>query len=167
MNTKEIESLLDRYFEGESTLQEEQLLRDFFQSPEVPDNLKIHQPLFSYFEQASTETMESEINVIPRYPKRNRMIYISSLAAGVLLVIGLFFTFLNDYHRKNQLYRLTPDAQVAYSQTQDALLLLSGNLNNGLKQIQKFESLDKAMLNLQLISKFSQYQPLIINPDEN
>jgi hypothetical protein len=166
MNTKTIDEILKRYFEGESTLAEEKLLNDFFRQPDIPENLRVHQPLFAYFEQSRSEFMESDVKVVPMHATRNRILYVSSLAAGVLLVIGLFFTFLNDYSRKNQFYRANPDTEIAYHQAEEALMLVSGNLNNGLRQVQKLESLDKALLNLQIFSKFSQYQPIIINPDE-
>ena len=46
MDYKYIEQLLERYWEGETTLQEESILRTFFSQPEVPENLRKYQPLF-------------------------------------------------------------------------------------------------------------------------
>ena len=50
MNTREIEILLDKYFEGESTLADEKALKDFFNSGNVPGHLKEYNGIFGYFE---------------------------------------------------------------------------------------------------------------------
>ena len=49
MDYKYIEQLLERYWEGETTLQEESILRTFFSQPdslEIPENLRKYQDLF-------------------------------------------------------------------------------------------------------------------------
>ena len=47
MDYKYIEQLLERYWQGETSLQEEDILRSFFSQPDIPDNLRKYQPLFS------------------------------------------------------------------------------------------------------------------------
>lgn len=47
MDYKYIEQLLERYWKGETTLQEEAILRAFFSQPDMPDHLRKFQPLFS------------------------------------------------------------------------------------------------------------------------
>ncbi len=46
MDYKYIEQLIDRYFEGETTLEEEHILREFFAQNEVPEHLLQWKPLF-------------------------------------------------------------------------------------------------------------------------
>lgn len=48
METEKIEHLLKKYFEGETTLEEEQQLRSFFSGEEIPDHLKSYADLFRY-----------------------------------------------------------------------------------------------------------------------
>ncbi len=48
MNYQYIEQLLDRYWEGTTTLEEEQILRSFFSQPDIPENMKQYAPLFRY-----------------------------------------------------------------------------------------------------------------------
>ena len=47
MDYKYIEQLLERYWEGETTLQEEAILRTFFSQPDMPENLRKFQSLFA------------------------------------------------------------------------------------------------------------------------
>ena len=46
MDYKYIEQLMERYWEGETTLQEESILRTFFSQSDIPENLRKFQPLF-------------------------------------------------------------------------------------------------------------------------
>jgi hypothetical protein len=46
-----IDSLINKYFEGATTSEEERYLRRFFAEEPIPDHLKVYRPLFAYFEQ--------------------------------------------------------------------------------------------------------------------
>lgn len=50
MGTAMTEQLLDKYFEGETSLQEEAQLRTYFQRTDLPEHLQAYQPLFVYLE---------------------------------------------------------------------------------------------------------------------
>ena len=58
-----IDELLNRYFEGETSAEEEQKLRRFFASDNVPENLSAYKPLFAYFDEeiATERDMAEEI----------------------------------------------------------------------------------------------------------
>ena len=47
MDYKYIEQLLERYWQGETTLQEEAILRNFFSQPDIPESLRKFQALFT------------------------------------------------------------------------------------------------------------------------
>ncbi len=55
MNYQYIEQLLDRYWEGRTTLEEEQILRSFFSQPDIPEDMRRYAPLFRY------ETEEKDV----------------------------------------------------------------------------------------------------------
>ncbi|MDR2917704.1 MAG: hypothetical protein LBV74_23175 [Tannerella sp.] len=48
--TDNIDKLLERYFEGETSAEEEAVLRNFFTTGDVPGNLEMYKPLFGYFD---------------------------------------------------------------------------------------------------------------------
>lgn len=52
MDYKYIQQLVERYFDGETTLEEEQILRSFFRQENVPAQLKVYQDLFRYEDEA-------------------------------------------------------------------------------------------------------------------
>ena len=47
----DIDELLNRYFEGETSSEEERELRAFFTSGNVPDRLAVYTPMFTYLEE--------------------------------------------------------------------------------------------------------------------
>ena len=182
MNTSEIEALLEKYYEGNTSLQEEKILRDFFQGSQVPEHLESHQPLFRFFEDEQKREIRDrdfeqnmtakftgepvETEIVKMYPNRSRFIYVTGIAATVLLLIGLFFTFQHDVFKNSLKQTANPEAEIAYADASQALLLVSANLNTGLRQVGRLQMVGKAMKNMQLFNKFYQVQTIIINPDE-
>lgn len=55
MDYKYIEQLLERYWEAETTPQEEMILRTFFSQTELPEALRRYKPLFEYEQAAACE----------------------------------------------------------------------------------------------------------------
>ena len=57
MDYKYINQLLDRYWNCETTLEEEEILRTFFSQEEIPAGLKAYKSLFAYEQGATKEEM--------------------------------------------------------------------------------------------------------------
>jgi len=98
MNTeyKNIDNILNKYFEGYTTLEEEQLLRDYFASDNVAHAHKVYQPLFQY---TATATKQRNPNTftIDKRPKQYKFYY----AASVALLIGFSLVwFMQSNHKK-------------------------------------------------------------------
>lgn len=96
-----IDELLNRYFEGETSAAEEQQLRRFFASNDVPEHLSAYKPMFAYFDEeiAAAKDMAQEVwkEIAPEAPaekrlllRRKAVLYIlSAVAACVLAVVGI------------------------------------------------------------------------------
>jgi hypothetical protein len=177
MNIKEIEELLGKYYDGETSLAEERILKDFFLSGDVPVELAVYKSQFLYFAEASGDEINdqkpekevfaerTETPVVPIHARRNRLYYISGIAATGLLLIGLIFTFHDDIVNRPKLNVSTTDPKLVFSQTRDILALVSVNFNKGMDKMQYLGQFDKGMQKMQMLSKFYQYETLIINPD--
>ena len=129
MEIKKIESLLDKYLNAETTLQEERILRDYFTNNRVESHLKAYQPLFGYFNESKKETYTKTIRL---EPKRRNQRWLS-IAASIVLMVSLYGGY-NNYQR-NQ-------AELAYKQTQMAFNLLSTTLNKGSNAIGQLETFE-------------------------
>lgn len=84
---KDLDNILDRYFEGETTLDEERTLREYFRQQDIPEEYKVYAPMFRFF----TEEKESGTEEVATKKKKRKLpIYIwSSVAACILLVITI------------------------------------------------------------------------------
>lgn len=95
MNEKEkdIRLLLNWFMAGETTLEEEALLGEWFrQHPDVSDDLKEYQMMFGYFDEGMPLDHEADEHVENAHPKakaRMRRLWLPlSLAASIALLIG-------------------------------------------------------------------------------
>ena len=62
MNYQYIEQLIERYFECQTTLHEEQILRTFFAGEDVPGHLMQYAELFQYEANAKAETLGNDFD---------------------------------------------------------------------------------------------------------
>ena len=94
MNEKEkdIRLLLDRFMAGETSLEEEALLGEWFrQHPDVSDDLKEYQLMFGYFDEGMPLDYEAENHVEDTHPKTKARMRRLWLPIGMAASIALLF----------------------------------------------------------------------------
>ena len=94
MNEKEkdIRQLLDRFMAGETSLEEEALLGEWFrQHPDVSDDLKEYQMMFGYFDEGMPLDHEAEKHVADAHPKTKARMRRLWLPIGMAASIALLF----------------------------------------------------------------------------
>ncbi len=94
MNEKEkdIRQLLDRFMAGETSLEEEALLGEWFrQHPDVSDDLKEYQMMFGYFDEGMPLDHEAEKHVADAHPKAKARMRRLWLPIGMAASIALLF----------------------------------------------------------------------------
>lgn len=94
-----IEELIERYFEGETSAEEEKQLRSFFAAGHVPEHLSAYIPLFAYFDEEIRNKEEAKKNqrstasiLLLRKEKsvRRTLLYVlSGVAASLLFLLAL------------------------------------------------------------------------------
>jgi len=97
-----IQALIDKYFEGLTSLEEEQLLRDFFQQGKVDEEFEELKPMFRFFaEERKNNKEESTGKTI-----KVRLIRWISVAACLILLlsIGLFLNFRSNLSGTSSAY---------------------------------------------------------------
>jgi|SRR5690606_30419793 len=129
MELHKIEDLLEKYFQGETTIAEENELKSYFSSSDVAQHLEQYRPMFSYFSHAGKLTSERELPIKPRKHYAEWL----SIAASVVVLIGLAFALTRNQGQNLGTYE---DPELALKETQKALALLSGNLNKGMESVQ-------------------------------
>lgn len=148
MDYKWISVLLEKYWEGETTLEEEAALRDFFSTshPDLPDELLEAAPLFQYFQVEAEKVWEAPpVKVVKLSPWRHWMKY----AAVMLVAVGIGYALKQHQQREQQVLVAMQEAdmndpQKAFDQTKKALQLLAKNLHKGTSGMQKLSYFNEA-----------------------
>jgi len=95
-----IDNLLERYFEGLTTTEDEATLRDFFTSDYVPENLMMYKPLFTHFDneikrQKTVVTgnlrEENDAPASKANKSKKLILWLSGVAACVAMLTGFVF----------------------------------------------------------------------------
>lgn len=90
-----IEDLLERYFEGTTSCEEEKELRHFFSRKNVPEHLEIYSSFFASLDMESKEFHRKQAR--PKSNFRQKLMYsMVGIAAGLLLIIGVSQIFQNN-----------------------------------------------------------------------
>ncbi len=133
MESDKIKKLIDSYFEAETTIAEEQEIREYFRKGEVAPELQKYGPMFDHFAQAKEETYTGSM------PRRSRKKIYSWLSVAAVIGLGLGLFLENRYSEQQQEQE---QAEYAYQQTRKALQLLASNLERGTEKVaylQEFE----------------------------
>ena len=81
-----IEDILERYYQGETTLAEEKQLRQFFQNDDIPEHLMSHSAQFRYFSQEQSQLPSSgfseKLAVVLNRDKTPKVITLSGWMIG-------------------------------------------------------------------------------------
>lgn len=134
MELNKIEILLEKYFQGETSIAEEKELRSYFSSPYVAPHLEQYKAMFGYFTQAKKQELAQEI---PQITKKRNVMWLS-VAASVVVLLGVAtFFMINTNEPVNHQNELgTYDSpELAFKETQKALALLSSNVNVGIESV--------------------------------
>lgn len=127
MEWDKLEKLLARYDEGETSLAEEQELREYFSTNEIPEELYAYKLMFAYASREKKETFEAENSV-----KTSKAKYAwTSIAAMIAIMLGIYF--FNDHSgtmQEQQVASLSEE-EMALEQTKETLKMVSEFMNEG------------------------------------
>ena len=139
MELTKIESILEKYFQGETTIAEENQLKEYFSSPNVAQHLEQYKPMFGYFSLAKEQKSTYEI---PLQTKKRNVAWLSIAASAVIMLgIGAYYFAGEQNTTTNKVASQTElgtydSPEEALKATQKALALLSNNVNVGIESVQ-------------------------------
>jgi hypothetical protein len=160
MDSKKIEELLNKYWNCETSLEEEQQLREYFKGAQIPTQFQEAAPLFQYFEASKKKSLDEQgfdegiIKKIgqPRKGKIIRMVYNTMrIAAGIgVLVMAVWFVRKEVRTDADQAVVDTyEDPRMAFEETKKALMMISKSFGTAEKQTQKIKIFHDAQQEIQ------------------
>lgn len=136
---KYINQLLSLYEEGESTLEQEQELKMYFSSGNYDSDFEAYASLFKFFEKESNVQFKGEAAI----EKKSSRYFWINIAASICIVLGGVWFY--DYYENQQKLE---EARLAFETTQNALNLISINMNQGLEKLEYVEVFSQQKNNL-------------------
>ena len=145
MELDKIENILEKYFQGETTIAEEKELKEYFSSPNVAQHLEQYKPMFGYFSQVKQQKSTREI---PLQTKKRNVAWLS-IAASVIVLLGIgTFYFVSQKTTAPVVVQSElgtyDDPEEALAATQKALALLSSNVNVGIESVQYIQEYEQS-----------------------
>lgn len=130
MESVKIEKLLEAYFDGATTLAEEKLLRDYFNSSNVAGHLEQYIPIFKGLQVAREERSSRDFE-IPESKAKTIKTWWYSIAAMLVVAFGVGSFYFSQPHYTQE----EKEALAAFEESKNAMMLLSENLNKGAGQL--------------------------------
>lgn len=145
MELNRIEDILEKYFQGETTISEENQLKEYFSSPNVAQHLEQYKPMFGYFSQVKQQRSTQNI---PLKTKKRNVAWLSIAASVVVLLsIGTYF-YVSEKNTTPVVAQSElgtyDDPEEALAATQKALALLSNNVNVGIESVQYIKEYEQS-----------------------
>ncbi|MGB6269701.1 MAG: hypothetical protein WBF67_11910 [Olleya sp.] len=129
-----IEDLLEKYENGETTLKEEAQLKNYFSQDTVAPHLEHYKAIFAYFLVNQQETFTKDV---PLSTKKKFNFKWLSIAAAAVLMVGIYFNLPKTD-------TITEEDRLAYNQAKSYLKLVSKAFNKGTAQVNYLEVIGKA-----------------------
>lgn len=140
-----IENLLEKYFEAETSIAEENELKVYFSSTNVAQHLQQYQSLLVHFNNAKEEQFSfAPFGLQPRVPatiplkaKKRKFVTWLSVAASVTILLGVgSFMYLNNQQVEiPSEYGTYKNPEEALKETQKALAMISEHVNTGIESV--------------------------------
>ena len=93
--TTDIQHLIDKYFDGESSAEEEKVLRRYFTQEDLPEELKAYASLFRFLDDEATAlAILNEIRSEEKRPVRRRLLSLRNLRTIAAVAATLLITVL-------------------------------------------------------------------------
>jgi hypothetical protein len=160
MDSKQIEQLLEKYWNCETSLEEEQQLREHFRG-EVPDSMNEVADLFRYFDVQQKQQVEhSDFDAvvksqIKQHRPEGKVIKLfynyGRIAAGIAVVVAATY-FVRQEVRKaypSEIVDTYSDPRLALEETKKALLMISKSFNKAQKEASRIKVFNEAEEKLQ------------------
>lgn len=170
MDLKRIKALLEKYYKGETSLEEEKILKEYFCKENIDAEFIPDKDIFMYQIQEnedihnvpdiSNEIWESLNSCEENKDKKNnKLAYVFlRIAAGILILVGSYYIISDQVLNTDQniiIKDTFSEREVAYEQAKETLLYVSALLNNGTDHLEPIHKINEGTQKLNKLSKLN------------
>jgi hypothetical protein len=169
MEPNKVKELLEKYYDGLTSLEEDMFLQDYFCQHEVPKELLVDKELFLYRSSAGLTTalmnsgieqkLSSLVAKLEKGEKENRKIDWWYKAGGIAAAVAFLVLSCLFYFKPTKepvLKDTYKNPQLAYNEARRALLFVSQQLNRGTKPLSQMDIINDSMDELSSFSSFGE-----------
>ena len=159
MDSEYIDELLNKYWNCETTLEEEEVLKAHFKTSTVPESLKETAALFQYFEERRKKNLndisfDKQVMKKIRRPKGQVTSFLYNsmrIAAGiVVLIVAVWLVRMEVRETTPQQVEDTyDDPKMAFEETKKALMMISRSFGVAEEQAKKINLFNEAQQDIQ------------------
>jgi hypothetical protein len=162
-----IKALLDRFYDGKTSKEEElELERYFSENKDIPAEWSADKEIFlsmAAFQKPVDipedldDKIEARLAVVQKSESRVRRIGIyafSGLAAGLLIILSVYLGIVKDQGHHLQQYAIE-DPELAYAEAKKALMMVSSRWNEGTAELGNLQQVNKGFETVSTMRKLS------------
>lgn len=154
MKEEKLQELLEKYFSGDTSIEEEKSLREYFAGDDILPGYDTEREIFYGYSSVSkaipavSEDLELRIlSTIDKYEMENqrkgfnmRYMALSGIAATILILVGSYFFFISKAEPADTF----TDPVIAYAETMKILNDVSVKLNKGTSALKTINKINTA-----------------------
>ncbi len=152
METSKIEKLLQNYFNGESTIEEEKILESYFRSGNVAEKFQEYTEFFNGLSELANAYEDSNIeeevmDFILENENKEKLKYrwlwqtVTGIAASVIIILGGFLFYQQQQKPIDDTFK---NPEEAYAYARQTLQFVAVKYNKGISGLAEFNKLQKA-----------------------
>jgi len=166
MDYNKIIALLDKYYAGEASSEEEAELREYFKKEDVAPELEPEKQMFNAYSAMRKESQPEEgmndelLNLIEEkwqhettHKFRETLKWTLSAAAGLTLLIGTYLMYYNSSKKINDTYL---NEQEAYLATKQVLFYVSETMNAEYPKLSGISYINKGLSSMENLSRIDE-----------
>jgi len=145
MKVQDIKLLIEKFYNGETSKYEEQLLKDYFDQKDVPEQYLDTKEYFNFLQKEAALELDDTFDEkffketgLDEHQTNNKRIWmyrISGIAATILVFVLVWVG--TELFQPKEVFGTISDPAIAFLETQKAMDEVSKKMNKGLKPAEK------------------------------
>ena len=185
MDTVRVQQLLDKYYQGQTSLKEEKLLIEYFKGDESSEFKTDKEIFLSLMEEKDASNPQFNVNEMldglideQDKPKKGKILkpgtmgWFYRVAAVIALALSVYlanqYLITTDIAKEEQteMKDTYENPQLAYLETKKALLYVSAQLNKGTEELENIKKINQSIEQLTKLSEIDKAKNLIIQNEK-